>query len=474
MNERNLIRTSDTGAPANTGGAPASATTPLDTRLQALDRSQLAEVIHRLLASAPDLDDLVFLPVTGERKTVDAQHIHIQVTGILLNMGDDWRASTRAEQELWPLVAIGTQYLERGALTDARTVFNAIITTTLTYYERLRDEESEIAGIVADCVDGLAKCLDQLTEASDREPLLRDIFSVYRWDTLDHGSYGMDTAPSKVLLERTQVDERSQIAVWVRDALPEGLHKFKRWQRQAGGRFILDLLDSSTLSEQELEQLYTQADLVKPHLDLLLKQGRQDEAIRLVQRASGDALVSLAETLITAGLTEPAIAAVRNHSSLLHKHRHHTRDWLRAHGVELPDIVDELVWTIERFKHYKTIGGYKRIRDGARAANLWPQALQLLGELDPERTKLQPVRARMFADLDRVDEALTELGGLSDSTWRSCAADLAETFEARHPAVAVDLYAQLAAECEVRGTRAARKKAALFMEKLADLGGRDG
>ena len=99
----------NTGAPANTGGAPATTKTTIDARLQALERGQLIEVIQRLLKSAPDLDDLVFLPVAGEQKPVDAQHIRVQVAGILVNMGDDWRASTRAEQELWPLVAIGTQ-----------------------------------------------------------------------------------------------------------------------------------------------------------------------------------------------------------------------------------------------------------------------------------------------------------------------------------------------------------------------------
>jgi len=102
----------------------------------------------RLLERAPDLDDLIFLPVTGEQQLVDAHHIRVQVAGILMNRGDDWRASVHAEWELWPIVAIGTQCLDRGALADVRTVFNAIITTTLTCYEQVRDEESEIAGIV--------------------------------------------------------------------------------------------------------------------------------------------------------------------------------------------------------------------------------------------------------------------------------------------------------------------------------------
>ncbi|MFT7519569.1 MAG: tetratricopeptide (TPR) repeat protein [Kiritimatiellia bacterium] len=459
------------GAPTNTGGPLGRSKTPVGIRLQALDRGQLVEVIQRLLKSAPDLNDLVFLPVSGEQNAVDAHRIRVQVAGILSNMGDDWRASSRAEQDLWPLVAIGTQYLERGALTDARTVFNTIITTTLAYYEQLRDEESEIAGIVVDCVNGLAKCLDRLTEASDREPLLRDIFTVYSWDTLGNGGYGMDSAPSKVLLEQTRVEERARVAAWVREDLPEGHDKFKRSQRQAGGRFILKLLGSETLPE--LEALYSQADLVKPHLDLLLKQGREDEAINLLRRAPGRSLVSMAEALIAAGLTAPAIATVRDHAIVLHTDGDHARRWLRAHGVDLPASVDNLVWTIQRFKGNHTIGGYKKIREGAKAVDRWPQALELVGELDPDRTRLQPIRARMFADLGKVDEALEELRKLIDSGWRSCAADIAETFEATNPAIAIELYKRLADEREAHGTRAARKRAALFRERIAHLGGSD-
>ncbi len=455
----------------NTGGTPAPCKATTDARLQALDRPQLIQVIRRLLKSAPDLEDLVFLPVTGEDQPVNAKYICVQVTGILLNMGDDWRASTGAEQELWPLVAIGTQYLDSDQLTDARTVFNAIITTILAYYARIWDHESEVAGIVEDCVKGLASCLEKLTAPHDREALLKDIFAVYRWDVLGEGGYGLDTHPRTVLLVESTAAERIQIASWVQQALPDGEHKHTRWKRQAGGRFVLELRAPSSLDDAELESLYARADLVTPHLDLLLSQERRDEAVRLVQQASGEAVVALAETLIAAGLTKPAIAAVHNHSSVLHKDHQRTRDWLRAHGVDLPDEVDRLVWTITSFNRNPTIGDYKKIREGAGAIDQWPQVLNLLKELAPDRTKLMPIRARRFADLGQVDQAITELGRLRDSSWRSCAADLAETFEAHHSSIAIDLYKQLADERQAVGTRAACRKAAVFRARLAALAG---
>ncbi|MFM9994830.1 MAG: hypothetical protein ACKVU4_03405 [Phycisphaerales bacterium] len=60
-----------------------------------------------------------------------------------------------------------------------------------------------MAGIGDQCVAGLGRCLAATTDRATREGLLSDVFAVYRWDALDHGGYGMDDAPRKVLLGGT-------------------------------------------------------------------------------------------------------------------------------------------------------------------------------------------------------------------------------------------------------------------------------
>ena len=116
----------------------------LDRRLASLDRDQLVALVHRLLSRHPDLEDLVQLPLPGETMRADARHIRSQVTRILLAMGDDWQASIRARRDLWPLLAVGRQYLQRRTLGDACTLFATIATTILEHYEQLRDEASVI------------------------------------------------------------------------------------------------------------------------------------------------------------------------------------------------------------------------------------------------------------------------------------------------------------------------------------------
>src|SRR5690606_9452665 len=132
--------------------------------------------VRRLLARDPDIEDLVHLPLPGEVQRADRRHLAAQVTHILRTMGDDWRASTRAERQLWPLVEIGGQYLEQGAMADARTAFATIASTILEHYEQIRDEESEVAGIVDQCVEGLGRCLAATGDDATREALLREVF----------------------------------------------------------------------------------------------------------------------------------------------------------------------------------------------------------------------------------------------------------------------------------------------------------
>ena len=80
---------------------------PLDARIEALTRDQLATLVRRLVRHDPDLEDLVHLPLPGEASRVDGGRIRDQVGRNVQGIGWDWRASSRAERELWPIVMTG-------------------------------------------------------------------------------------------------------------------------------------------------------------------------------------------------------------------------------------------------------------------------------------------------------------------------------------------------------------------------------
>ncbi len=299
----------------------------LDRRLASLDRAQLVALIHRLLSRFPDLEDLVQLPLPGETQPADARQIRVQVTRILLTMGDDWQASIRAQRDLLPLLAVGRQYLQRGARSDARTVFATIASTILEHYEQLRDEESELAGIVNDCVEGLGACLAESERGSEREALLGDVFAVYRWDALESGGYGMDTAPHDILLAQTTQEERRLLARWTRDALGRVTGEYALPRRRNGGRFVLDLVGSE-LGDAERESFYTEARLDRSLMSLLLSQERTREALELLGRCTSRDLAWMAEKLMGAGMRAEALELASHHPAVLEMGNHVLDQWM--------------------------------------------------------------------------------------------------------------------------------------------------
>ncbi len=440
----------------------------LQARLEGLNRDQLIALVTRLVARHPDLMDLVRLPLPGESQPVDTARIHAHVSGILSGMGDDWEASSRAEHELWPLVKLGHQYLERDRIADAAAVFKAIIEPILACYEQLWDHESEIAGIVEECVEGLGACLGQVNVAAERQAILRAILGVYLWDVLESGGYGMDDTPRAILRDRLSDDEHRQVATWLVEALQASENGPGRTRCQSVGRFALEL-SGSGLEDTELEHLYVVAALDQARLELLLGQGRQREAVSLLREAPRGAIVRLASRLIEAGLAEEAVIAVAEHPAVYEPNGSQVRNWLRERGVSLPDNIEVLLRAISSFQARPSVGRYELLRSEAAIAGQWPAMLARVGELRKDLKGLMPIRARVQADLGNAEAALAELEGLKGSAWRSAAVSIARSLENHDPATSAILYRRLLGQLSARRTKAQRTKAAYLEERLANL-----
>ncbi len=442
----------------------------LDVRLASLDRDQLIALVHRLVNHAPAGEELVMLPLPGEREPVDGAVITRQVNQILGSMRFEWRAAGLARRELWPIVALGEGYLKDGATADARVVFVAIIGAILARYHQIWDEESQIAGIAIECIEGLGRCLEGSAGPLEREALLRELFGVYRWDSLDHGGYGLGRPSERALMTHATRDERRQIAIWVRGALPQISREHGRWGRQEGGRLVLALLGPD-LEAAELDALYTEASLDGPRLELLLGQGRTEEAVALVRGADRADLLGLANRLVAAGMAAEAEAAVRDHGLLLDWPSSGARDWLRRRGADLPANADELAREVWTFQRNPTSAGYERLRTEARAAGRWPSVLAQLGELHGSAKKLQPFQARIRAELGDAEGALAALDGLEGGVWRPTAVAVAVSLERSHPAESARLYRRVIDALVSHGTKPARLQATELLARLEALEG---
>jgi len=230
----------------------------------------------------------------------------------------------------------------------------------------------------------------------------------------------------------------------------------------------------TAIDDTQRESLYAVAALDVARLDLLLAQGRQQEAIEFVREAPGEAVVGLASRLHAAEFVEEARAAVAEHPSVYDPDSRRVRSWLREQRVALPDNIEALLQAISTFSARPSVGRYERLRAEAEAAGQWPAVLTRIGELRTDLKGLMPVRARLQADLGNVDVALAELEGLEGSAWRSAALSIARSLEVHEPAASANLYRRLLGLLPARRSKTQRTKAAFLEERLAALGARLG
>lgn len=226
-----------------------------------------------------------------------------------------------------------------------------------------------------------------------------------------------------------------------------------------------------TVDAAELDHLYSETSLDGPRLELLLAQGRSEEAVALVRGADGGALLGLADRLVAAGMEAEAEAAVRDHGLLLDWLNPGARDWLRRRGAALPADLDELAKEVWMFQRHPTTAGYERLHAEARAAGRWPGVLGQLGELQGSAKKLQPFQALIRAELGDATGALAALDGLEGGAWRPTAIAVASTLEHSHPEDAARLYRAAFDALLAHGTKPARLQAAELRARLAGLEG---
>lgn len=440
---------------------------PVGHRLSTLTRDQLVALVERLVARHPDLEDIVNLPLPGEARRADAASVHAHVTRILRNMGDDWRASSRAQRELFPIVAMGDDYRKQGLLDDARVVYRAVIDAILALYERIRDEESEIAGVVGDCVEGLGACLAATTEPGLREHLLRDVYQVYWWDTLGHGGYGMNGPAEKVLLAGASPEERRRVAGWLREALVAP-SRSNYGRRQAGALVVRLVGEQQDATEREA--IYRAARMDGELLELLLEQGREEQALALLHAPNAD-LTRLADRLVAAGLAARAVAIVNAHPSVFNYRSDHTRDWLTRHGAADMVAVEDLSWKLRSFVGSGNVGHWEELRLAAERLGRLEHVLPLaIAAVQTERTAYQAAGARVLALAGRLDEAVGVLARLPEASWRRAATAVAAAAETARPALARDLYTRISDDLRKRNTKPAREELSLILARLAALG----
>ena len=395
---------------------------------------------------------------------IDLAALSGQVAAIVRGVGHNWRASSPASSQLSRLVEIGDIALQNGEAQRAADIFITIARTILESYLEIWDSESEIAAVVDECVEGLSRCLAAQDAALRRQRLWDELWQIYRWDTLEHGGFGMSRCVLQVVREMATQDEREWFAYRTLGVV-ENLPSDESGARHDGGRLALELLDGRLDSEQRLT-IMQKAGLTAERVRLLLELGRADDAELAAQDVDRVQLLQVADVLHGVGRGQAAVALVLGHSATVDPFDRDVQEWLAARGREVPPALHRLGSAMTRFTYRVGVGTFDELCAAAAEAGRMTQALtHAQAHVRVDRVADQPVRARLLARLGRFDEALTVLDGLPAGSWPKAAEVVAELAETSAPTVARELYEQLIERWVARGTKFGRVKAAGFAER---------
>lgn len=461
----------------------------LDDRLQRLSKSQLIDVVHKMIDHHPGLESLVDI-VPDETTPIDRATVRRHVEQAFDDVGGygayDYGYSRTVRANLRPILDLGYEQIEAQNWETASTVFRTVIKETRQRYGSFRDEESEVATVVIDCTDTLGTVLCGTSDSALRNKILRTLFELYRWDAKE-GGYGMASSVPEVLNEQTTPEERQRVASWLRDDVPPASEDSppagdlmsgasREWTpehslRERLGRLLLDLVED-TVDDESYLALCREMGHVKKRVLRLLELDRAEEAADAASRLSDHAVSKLLDRFVeaNAGAAARSVALSRleddDPSARIAR-------WLYEHARERSDSEQALHAAKQAFLAKSSVETVELVRTAAVSAGEWPGLRDRLVE-HLRDTSQHRTLARVLAHLGAIDEALQVvdehlLADAHRTASHSVLLDVAEAAEEDRPEDAAQIYDQLARGLIAERGRKNYAEAASFMTRAKAL-----
>lgn len=426
----------------------------LEASLKRRTKDDLIALIRRLLDQQPELEWLLETPIPGAKggsRNTDPHVYHRQAEVVFRNAGDDWRASYGVATQLGVIREIGDDFLEREEYGPASAVYRGILAAGLEHYYDVHDEESEIARVLSECVEGLAACLENAADAVDRLARLRALFDAYAFD-IGAGGFGIaDEAPA-VLIDASTPDERRTVAGWVRKLLEELGGKetadfSRRWSRSAVGGFLLDL-EAEELDDESYLAVCRDSGRLADAVERLLELGRLDEAVAEARRAGDYDLLALGDLFVAQGHPGVAVELVRARSRSSQDTR--LLEWLKRRAADTGDWAGAAVLARQLFDERPSLPSYEELRKLHRELGSWEAAREeLISNLN--RQDNRSLLVQIYLDEREIDAALKLLARPRAVAWQGIIGaqlrlEVARTAEAKRPEAAREIYQNLAEE----------------------------
>jgi hypothetical protein len=420
----------------------------LDARLERLDKAELVALVQRLVRRSPELQTQLELELpaqggAGAPLPVDIQALQRQVGRALGGRGGygyDWGTSYAMSVELQPSLEVGDAYLERGDYRNAAVVYQTVAQSILERYDQIHDEESELAGVVNQCVDGLAECLRASDTPATREAIVKALFDIYHWD-IQFGGVGIGDGVPTILVEQGSPEERQLVAGWVRASLPAGDDSFASYRRQAYGRFLLEL-EYDTLDDESFLRTCRETGQLNRLVERLLERGRVDEAATAAREASDHQLRGLAD--LFNGHDQAALFENLVRERLATSHDLYLLGWLKQRTRDTGNLEEALTLAEQLFWRAPAVAGYQEVKELAQGQGRWDILRESLRSKLAERENYALLTEIYLVDAE-IDRALETLARVKPSAWLGYGADtlhlrVARAAEESRPEAAIRLY----------------------------------
>src|SRR6266487_602472 len=402
--------------------------------------------------------------------------------------------TSRISQQLLPVKQTADQLVRQqdflGAATIYETLVNEIFEESHLYVDEEADyddysyeeegyypEEEGLEELVQECIEALGNCLaDPHTDRVARTKIIEVLFAIYRRDLHADESHGFANSAAEQLVRYTQPLERRTLAAWVQDILEDEEEEVTGSQRQAYGRFLLDL-EQDTLDDEAYLRICRETGRTSDLIDRLLTLGRIDEAARETERVDDSFLPQLADLFIRH--EQDAVAERLVKARIKEQPDVRLLEWLQKYYQARGNQVAELE-IVERLLHIQPyLGRYQQLRDLARRLKRWetlrPEVLAFLEQTSNTRLLIQ-----IALDEGNIDEALQRLKGIVKkdrygSTYEdgygyygsgTIALEVARAAEETRPREAIEIYRQYAERLIAMRGRQNYQQACKYLAKM--------
>lgn len=440
----------------------------LDAILEKRSKPELIAIIKEMLEQEPDLESLLDLPIIGEEsKPINIKAIRQQAQRAFRDVDYEWGYTEEIKRDLNSLLKLAAGYLSRGDAENSALIYMTIIEAILDNEDAaMGDEEGRLLGVSYDCAEALGNCLPSINDWKKRLEVLQTLFSVYQWDTIKLGGVGAADCVPEILVEKTTLDERIEIAKWAREIMPKGNDWSAGYHREVLGRLLLDL-EADTLEDEAYLKICRETGRLNDLIERLLQLKRMDEAANAASAAEDYPLFLALNVFVNHRQTELAENLVIERLPNIKDDR--LIDWLANRLKERGDLAGSLTLEERLFWKHPNIEKYKTLRKLAKRLKHWNDLrVQIINEL--EKKSRFDFLISLFLEEKEVDNALAALEKLPER-WgnHELHIEVAQAAKRQYPQEALRIFAKEAERFINYRDRGNYAQAALCLREVREI-----